>query len=83
MNLIACALLLTTAGAIDIGAFRYRSIFPTNTAASLLDPLKAEEGMWDVDVELYFGSAEKQPIRKQAGPDGPSRLERGRDAERV
>lgn len=55
-----------SAAAPDYGADKYRSIFPANTAAAVLDPLKAEEGVWDADVELYVGPADKQPIRKQA-----------------
>lgn len=47
------------------GQRKYVSIFPVNTPKSVLDPLKAEEGVWDADVELYVGPPEKQPIRKK------------------
>lgn len=47
------------------GQRKYNSIFPVNTPKSVLDPLKAEEGVWDADVELYVGPPEKQPIRKK------------------
>lgn len=46
------------------GQRKYNSIFPVNTPPSVLDPLKAEEGVWDADVELYVGDPAKQPIRK-------------------
>ena len=48
------------------GQRKYNSIFPVNTPDSVLDPLKAEEGVWDGDVELYVGDPAKQPIRKKA-----------------
>jgi hypothetical protein len=48
-----------------LGQRKYQSIFPVNTAKSVLEPLKAEEGVWDAEVELYVGPPERQPIRKQ------------------
>lgn len=47
------------------GQRKYQSIFPVNTSADVLIPLKAEEGIWDADVELYVGDPAKQPIRKK------------------
>lgn len=49
---------------LSTGQRKYNSIFPVNTPRSVLDPLKAEEGVWDAEVELYVGPSEKQPIRK-------------------
>ena len=49
---------------LTTGQRKYNSIFPVNTPKSVLDPLKAEEGVWDAEVELYVGPPEKQPIRK-------------------
>lgn len=49
---------------LTTGQRKYNSIFPVNTPKSVLDPLRAEEGVWDADVELYVGPSEKQPIRK-------------------
>ena len=31
----------------------------------MLEPLRAEEGFWDADVELYVGPVAKQSIRKK------------------
>jgi len=47
------------------GQRKYQSIFPVNTPDEVLEPLKAEEGTWDADVELYVGEVAKQPIRKK------------------
>ena len=49
---------------LTTGQRKYNSIFPVNTPRSVLDPLKAEEGVWDAEVELYVGPPEKQPVRK-------------------
>lgn len=49
---------------ISPGRRKYQSIFPVNTPKAVLDPLKAEEGVWTADVELYVGDPAKQPIRK-------------------
>lgn len=49
---------------LTAGQRKYNSIFPVNTPKSVLDPLKAEEGVWDAEVELYVGPSDKQPIRK-------------------
>jgi len=49
---------------LTLGQRKYQSIFPVNTPKELLEPLKAEEGVWDADVELYVGDPAKQPIRK-------------------
>ena len=49
---------------LTTGQRKYNSIFPVNTPRSVLDPLKAEEGVWDAEVELYVGPPDKQPIRK-------------------
>jgi len=46
------------------GQRKYNSVFPVNTPQAVLEPLKAEEGVWDADVELYVGDPAKQPIRK-------------------
>lgn len=49
---------------LSLGQRKYQSIFPVNTPKEVLEPLKAEEGVWDADVELYVGDPAKQPIRK-------------------
>ncbi len=49
---------------VSPGRRKYQSIFPVNTPKAVLDPLKAEEGVWTADVELYVGDPAKQPIRK-------------------
>jgi hypothetical protein len=46
------------------GQRKYNSIFPVNTPASVIEPLKAEAGVWDAEVELYVGDPARQPIRK-------------------
>lgn len=46
------------------GQRKYNSVFPVNTPKTVLEPLKAEEGVWDAEVELYVGDPAKQPIRK-------------------
>jgi len=48
-----------------LGERKYQSIFPVNTPKSVLEPLQAEAGVWDADVELYVGDPAKQPIRKK------------------
>ena len=48
----------------DQGKTKYNSIFPVNTPEAVLEPIKAEAGVWDADVELYVGDPAKQPIRK-------------------
>jgi hypothetical protein len=47
------------------GQRKYASVFPVNAPKGVLEPLKAEEGVWDADVELYVGDPAKQPIRKK------------------
>lgn len=54
---------------LSAGQRKYNSIFPVNTPPSVLDPLKAEAGLWDADVELYVGDPAKQPIRKKGVQD--------------
>ncbi|MCJ8156545.1 DUF1579 family protein [Sphingomonas sp. LaA6.9] len=49
---------------LSAGQRKYQSIFPVNIPDEVLEPLKAEEGVWDADVELYVGDVAKQPIRK-------------------
>lgn len=49
---------------LTAGQRKYNSIFPVNTPRSVLDPMKAEEGVWDAEVELYVGPPDRQPIRK-------------------
>jgi len=72
--LLGCvALLLSTAAGLaqpaprelTPGQRRYNSVFPVNTPRAVLDPLKAEEGIWDADVELWVGDPARQPIRKK------------------
>ncbi len=55
----------TPAPKLTAGQRKYNSIFPVNTPPAVLDPLKAEAGVWDADVELYVGDPAKQPIRKK------------------
>lgn len=43
---------------------KYNLIFPVNIPDAVLEPLRAEAGVWDADVELYVGEISKQPIRK-------------------
>ncbi|WP_182911905.1 DUF1579 family protein [Sphingomonas cavernae] len=50
---------------LSAGQRKYQSIFPVNVPDEVLEPLKAEEGVWDADVELYVGDIAKQPIRKK------------------
>jgi hypothetical protein len=50
----------------DAGKTKYNSIFPVNTADTVMEPIRAEVGTWDADVELYVGDPAKQPIRKTA-----------------
>ena len=50
---------------LTLGQRKYQSIFPVNTPDEVLEPLKAEEGVWDADVELYVGDIAKQPLRKK------------------
>lgn len=79
--LVAAALLAATANTGDApkpgaaapaapkltqGQRKYNSIFPVNTPDSVLEPMLAEIGTWDGDVELYVGDPAKQPIRKKA-----------------
>ena len=61
MLLLAAA---ANAGGQDAGTARYRAIFPSAAPAWALDPLKAEEGVWDADVELHVGKPGAPPIRK-------------------
>jgi hypothetical protein len=53
------------AAKLSQGQRKYNSIFPVNIPDSVLEPLKAEEGVWDAEVELYVGDPAKQPIRKK------------------
>ena len=53
------------AAAPSSGQLRYRSIFPASAPAGVLDPLKAEEGIWDAEVELYVGDPARQPLRRR------------------
>lgn len=55
----------TTPPKLSQGQRKYNSIFPVNTPDAVLEPVKAEEGIWDADVELYVGDPAKQPIRKK------------------
>jgi hypothetical protein len=46
------------------GQRKYNSVFPVNTPKAVLEPLQAEEGVWDADVELYVGDPAKQPLKR-------------------
>ncbi|QPQ56026.1 DUF1579 family protein [Allosphingosinicella flava] len=50
---------------INQGQIKYNSIFPVNTPDSVLEPMLAEVGTWDADIELYVGDPANQPIRKK------------------
>lgn len=63
--LLVGALAAAPSAAVHLGTAKYQSIFPANAPPSVLDPLKAEEGVWDADVELHVGKPGSAPIKKR------------------